>query len=166
MPPTEHTFEEAVTLITERAYDDASPVEELLPRIAWKAFAFGLDVRLSDSGTRITQPPGKAMTDLETALDHFHEILIAEECQEALARAAQDRNVTKLAAAIQLHVARYVTDRAVTIMDIDAHRLEHAVGLASFCLCSSLRLVDVDGPLAEIYWHEVSTARGDCLHSG
>lgn len=166
MSPSDRAFEEAITLITEHAYDDVTPVEELLPRLAWKAFAFGLDSGFAGSKPILVQPACNILPDLTQAMDRFHGIFLEATCQDALAKAARNGNVTKLAAAIQLHVACYLDDRSIQPDAVDTHRLEYAVGLATFCLCSSLRLVELDPELAEIYWHEVAVARGDRVQPG
>lgn len=159
--PIDQAFEDAITLITGHAYDDETPTAELLPKLAWKAFVFGLDIGMTSPDSKLTDPTGAAMLELESNLGGFHDAFLAMECQEALAQAARNGNVTKLAAAIQLHVSRYLDDRSLDIEQVESHRMEHAVGLTTFCLCSSLRIVKLDTELAEIYWHEVATTRGD-----
>ncbi|MEE2906408.1 MAG: hypothetical protein VX527_01100, partial [Planctomycetota bacterium] len=144
MNSTDQTFEDAITLITGHAYDDVTPIEELMPKLAWKAFVFGLDIGMTSPGSNLGDPEGAAMLELDSNLGCFHEAFLAVDCQEALAQAARDGNVTKLAAAIQLHVARYLDDCSLRIEQVESHRMEHSVGLATFCLCSSLRLVKLD----------------------
>ena len=158
---TEHTLEEAITLVSAHAYDEQTQVIELLPRMAWKAFAFGLDSRLGDGSPRLSLPDGPALQDMQEQLDIFHGTLLDPDCQNKLADAARSENVTKLAAAIQLHVAFYLDQRSMNIEEVEPHRLEHAIELSTFCLCSSLRLTTHDPELAQVYWNEVCLARGD-----
>tara|TARA_Y100000589_G_scaffold308107_1_gene324345 strand:+ start:2457 stop:2963 length:507 start_codon:yes stop_codon:yes gene_type:complete len=152
---------EAIKLLSAHAYDEQTPVIDLLPRIAWKSFAFGLDNSLGDELPRLHLPERDTLEDMQDQLDSFHEAFLQPQFQNALAEAARSGNITKLGAAIQLHVAFYLDARSMTIEEVENHRLEHAIQLSTFCLCSSISLTARDPDLATVYWNEVCLARGD-----
>ena len=158
-------FGDAISLIQDHGYDDHSPVPELLARLAWKSFGFGLDLGFTPDGPELALPETDRMRHLRARLDAFHGIFLERPCQDALTETARTRNITKLGAAVQLHVARYLADEGVDHDTIDRHRRSHAVTLSTFCLCSSLRMLERDRALAEIYWHEVCRTRGDASES-
>ena len=165
MNPADYTFEEAIILIQDHGYDEHSPSTELLSRLAWKSFGFGLDLGLGSDAPAIPFPSTPEMTEVRQRLEDFHEIFLAASCQEALTETARTGNVTKLGAAVHLHVTRYLDDHGIGWTDVDEHRVTHAVALSTFCLCSSLQMIQRDRPLAEVYWHEACRARGDASES-
>jgi len=164
MPP--HRFDEAIALITEYAYDENSPASELLPRVAWKAFTFGLDAYFSDAANSLEVPGGSQMAELEARIALFHDTFLGTECQDVLAETACRGNVTKVAAAVQLHVSRYLFDTDTRLEQVDESRMTHSIALATFCLCSSIRLSYQDDDLAGIYWKEVAATRGHSTQLG
>ena len=161
------SFDEAITIITRRVYDEGPGIEQLMHSMAGAAFLFGLEFHFGSDDAHGDQlepdSEHEAITGLDPLIDEFLERFITEECQDAISEEAANEELSRIDSCIAIVVTSYIAHHAkdIDVVELEADRLNHAVAITTWTLRLSLRLVLRDEELARVYWDEACLARPD-----
>lgn len=152
-------------MITRRVYDEAPAIDRLMHSMAGAAFLFGLEMHFGDEDLLPDllehDATHEAVEGLDPAIDAFLVRFVSEECQAAIESEATCEQLPRIDSCIALVVTSYMDHHAGdrTSEQLEADRLHHAVGVTTWSLRTSLRLVMHDEELARVFWIEACETR-------
>ena len=158
-------FDNAISIITRRVYDEVPPIERLLHSMAGAAFLFGLEMHFGDQDhlEEMLEADARhqAVAGLDPTIDLFLDRFVSEECQTVLAAEANREQLPRIDGCIAMVVTSYLDHHAhqPNARGLEADRLHHAVAVTTWSLRTSLRLAVHDEELARVFWAEACTTR-------